>query len=122
MGKVSGLIGKPNTVDCYCGYVFTVSRKVIARLLVCPNARCGRNYWYEKDLDNTTKVEPIGRYKSKKERERRLNEYAKKYSGIFTADEHLQGGQESKEDKESRSLRAKKLTNSAKVDQPKDNG
>ena len=63
-------------VLCKCKNRFLVSHSVVWRLLVCPD--CGRSIWYERDLSGKVRTTvPVGRFKSNKERERRLNALAK---------------------------------------------
>lgn len=67
---------KPYEVKCKCNHTFLVSHSVLWRSLTCPE--CNRTTWYERNLKGdvrTTKV--IGRFKSKKEIERRVYALAK---------------------------------------------
>jgi hypothetical protein len=95
----------PYDVPCKCGFVFIVSHAVIHRQLDCPS--CGRVIWYERNLKGDKRaVFPVGRFKGKKELERRL--YAK-------ARANVQDRPAPKKDKEPSSLRGNKSAGVDKV-------
>lgn len=102
---------KPYQVKCKCKHIFLVSHSVVHRCLYCPV--CGRYTYYERNLKgNQRYTEVCGRFKSKKELERRLYVRAKK-DPIFDRPS-------SKKNKESSSLRGVKDSNTDKADRPKD--
>lgn len=69
----------PYEVECKCGYKFRVSHSVLWRLLDCPE--CGRSTHYERNLKGDIRTtKQIGRFRSKKEMERRLYALAKESS------------------------------------------
>lgn len=66
---------KPNKLKCKCGYCWKVSQRIVRRPLDCP--KCGRYYWYIRELDGSYKKHYIGRYLSDKEREKELLKHGK---------------------------------------------
>lgn len=103
----------PYEVLCKCGNRVLVSHSVMWRLLTC-NV-CGRTTRYERDLPGTTRVSvPVGRFKSKKELERRLYARAKETCP------DLFNGSSPTEDKESVSVRDNKDSDFNSVNRSED--
>jgi hypothetical protein len=64
-----------NKPVCLCGkHTWYVSQRVQRRGLDCP--LCGRYFAYVRELNNDFMLYPVGRFKTKAEREKRTLEYA----------------------------------------------
>lgn len=67
---------KINHPKCKCGNKFNVSWPVIHRLINCP--RCGRSYWYERDMKMNYTWEKVGRHDMRpKKFEKELEKYGR---------------------------------------------
>ena len=64
-----------NRPKCKCGYEFILPWAVLYRPLNCP--KCRRSYFYERDLKMNYTFDRTGRYKTKGELERELEDYGR---------------------------------------------
>lgn len=106
---------KPYEIQCKCQNTLLVSHSVVWRAITC--SFCGRTWWYERNLKGdvrTTKL--IGRFRSKKEIERRV------YALAQSSAKDLFNKPESTPAQESPSVQDQEDTGNDPVDGSKDTG